>query len=285
MGLLAESLNIACEQQLTLSAGGAPSLAEVLQFPEMDQPGILVSIETDAGVLLAAVPESLPLPAWYTQPDMEQKSRLGTLAMEWSMNCLPPEIPANGFSTEAVPNLRAAMIGCEGSPEGLALGVLGAREGAEPTVAFWIAGPFARCPGIVAAAAPTPTPTPTPTPPSTLFSNIGDSFPAPAPRAASAGGTGRAAKPVSPLNRLLKIRVKLIVQLAEKKIELSQLLSLGPGVIVTFEKSCEDLLDLYVNNQLYCRGEAVKIGEKFGLKISEVGVHRQQKSSVLGLAR
>jgi flagellar motor switch protein FliN/FliY len=83
------------------------------------------------------------------------------------------------------------------------------------------------------------------------------------------------------LDRLRKVPVRIIVKLAEKRIELGQLLAIGPGAIVTFEKSCEDLLDLYVNNQLYCRGEAVKIGEKFGIKICEVGSTHQRLSAVL----
>ncbi len=71
--------------------------------------------------------------------------------------------------------------------------------------------------------------------------------------------------------RLLKLPVKVAVHLAERKIGLSQLLTMAPGTLLTFDKSCEDLLDLYVNNQYYARGEAVKIGEKFGLKINEIG--------------
>jgi flagellar motor switch protein FliN/FliY len=78
----------------------------------------------------------------------------------------------------------------------------------------------------------------------------------------------RLRKPVT--GRLMKLPVPVSVHLAERKIELSQLLSLAPGTLLTFEKSCEDLLDLYVNNQIYARGEAVKIGEKFGLKINEL---------------
>lgn len=69
----------------------------------------------------------------------------------------------------------------------------------------------------------------------------------------------------------MKLPVPIVVHLAERKIDLSQLLSLAPGTLLTFEKSCEDLLDLYVNNRIYARGEAVKIGEKFGLKINELG--------------
>jgi flagellar motor switch protein FliN/FliY len=87
-----------------------------------------------------------------------------------------------------------------------------------------------------------------------------------------------------PANRLKLLRglpVSIIVRLAEKKIEMGQLLALSPGAMITFNKSCEDLLDLYVNNHLYCRGEAVKIGEKFGLKINQVGVVPVRDKSVL----
>ena len=119
------------------------------------------------------------------------------------------------------------------------------------------------------------------------------------PGSAAPSGTATASAPPPPPTReateantklearrkvLLSIPVSVIVKLAEKKIELGQLMVMGPGTIVTFEKSCEDLLDLYVNNQLYCRGEAVKIGEKFGIKVNEVGSMEERVSAVLGWA-
>lgn len=81
--------------------------------------------------------------------------------------------------------------------------------------------------------------------------------------------SGNLRKPMT--GRLMKLPVNVAVHLAERKMELSQLLTMAPGTLLTFDKSCEDLLDLYVNNQIYARGEAVKIGEKFGLKINEMG--------------
>lgn len=81
--------------------------------------------------------------------------------------------------------------------------------------------------------------------------------------------TGNLRKPIA--GRLMKLPVSIAVHLAERKIDLSQLLSMAPGTLLTFDKSCEGLLDLYVNNQVYARGEAVKIDEKFGLKINEIG--------------
>lgn len=84
------------------------------------------------------------------------------------------------------------------------------------------------------------------------------------------------------IRRVSTLPVNVIVQLAGKKIEMKQLVSLSPGTLITFNKSCEDLLDLYVNNRPYCRGEAVKIGEKFGLKINQVGVDEtEQRANIL----
>jgi flagellar motor switch protein FliN/FliY len=74
------------------------------------------------------------------------------------------------------------------------------------------------------------------------------------------------------VRRLLNVPVQVSVRLAEKRVELDSVVSLVPGAIITFNKSCEDSLDLYVNNQHFARGEAVKIGEKFGLRLTEVDV-------------
>jgi flagellar motor switch/type III secretory pathway protein FliN len=69
---------------------------------------------------------------------------------------------------------------------------------------------------------------------------------------------------------LLKIRVPLSVTLAEKKQPLGQILEIGPGSILQFEKSCEEMLDLNVSNLAIARGEAVKVGDKFGLRVTSL---------------
>ena len=73
------------------------------------------------------------------------------------------------------------------------------------------------------------------------------------------------------LQRILHIEVPVIVRLAEKRMPLREVLDLSIGSIIEFDKGAEDLLDLMVNNQPVGRGEAVKIGEKFGLKLTEIG--------------
>jgi len=81
--------------------------------------------------------------------------------------------------------------------------------------------------------------------------------------------------------RILNVPVTVSVRLAERKMPLGQIVALVPGALVPFNKSCEDLLDLFVNNHRYCQGEAIKIGENFGLKVAKVGVTEERKDHVL----
>jgi flagellar motor switch/type III secretory pathway protein FliN len=69
---------------------------------------------------------------------------------------------------------------------------------------------------------------------------------------------------------LLKIRVPVVVTLADKRQRLQQIVDLGPGSIIQFNKSCDEMLDLYVGRHRVAQGEAVKVGDKFGLRVTSV---------------
>jgi flagellar motor switch protein FliM len=67
---------------------------------------------------------------------------------------------------------------------------------------------------------------------------------------------------------LLRIKVPVVVTLARKRQPLSRILELGPGSIIQFDKSCDAMLELDVASRSVAVGEAVKVGDKFGLRIS-----------------
>lgn len=71
---------------------------------------------------------------------------------------------------------------------------------------------------------------------------------------------------------LLKIRVPVIVTLAEKRQPLKRIIELGPGAIIQFDKSCDETLDLQVGDHRVAVGEAVKVGDKFGLRITSMAL-------------
>lgn len=69
---------------------------------------------------------------------------------------------------------------------------------------------------------------------------------------------------------LMRVRVPVMVNLAAKKMPIREVVELGPGSMISFEKSCDAPLELAVGEQPLAIGSAVKIGEKFGLEISEI---------------
>lgn len=75
----------------------------------------------------------------------------------------------------------------------------------------------------------------------------------------------------SELARILQIRVPVIVKLAERKINLQEVLRLGNGSIIEFHKNSDDPLELLINNKAIGVGSAVKCGENFGIRLQQVG--------------
>lgn len=67
---------------------------------------------------------------------------------------------------------------------------------------------------------------------------------------------------------ILRIQVPVVVTLARKRQPLSRIVELGPGSIIHFAKSCDQMLELEVAGHGIAAGEAVKVGDKFGLRIS-----------------
>ncbi len=65
------------------------------------------------------------------------------------------------------------------------------------------------------------------------------------------------------------------MKLAERKILLSEVMRLGTGAIIEFMKRSDEPLQLLINNKVIAVGETVKVGENFGLRISQVGELKQ----------
>ncbi|MEQ9455571.1 MAG: FliM/FliN family flagellar motor switch protein [Phycisphaeraceae bacterium] len=69
---------------------------------------------------------------------------------------------------------------------------------------------------------------------------------------------------------LLRLKVPFIVEIGRKRFPLDDILSLGPGAILELDKSADGSLALLVNNKKVGDGEAVKVGENFGVRIEKL---------------
>jgi len=87
---------------------------------------------------------------------------------------------------------------------------------------------------------------------------------------------GKSAKPSSDkmggrgLNFLYDIPLQISVEVGRSKILLRDLLKMGEGYVIELDKLAGEPLDLYVNSKLIAKGEAVMVGDKFGIRLTDV---------------
>ena len=70
--------------------------------------------------------------------------------------------------------------------------------------------------------------------------------------------------------RVMDGHVQVSVQLGKRRMRIAEVLQLGPGPIIEFSKAADEPLDVLVNDQIVARGEAVVMGERYGVRIIEV---------------
>ncbi len=74
----------------------------------------------------------------------------------------------------------------------------------------------------------------------------------------------------SELERLMKIRVPVIVELMRRPMAIGAIRRFSLGTILEFEKHVSEPLSLRINNRPIGTGEAVRVDEKFGLRILSI---------------
>ena len=81
---------------------------------------------------------------------------------------------------------------------------------------------------------------------------------------------------------LLKIKVPVTVTLATSKQSIRSILGLVPGAIIQFEMLCDEMLSLEVGNHRVAEGETVKVGDKFGLRVTSMILPKERFHTVQG---
>jgi flagellar motor switch protein FliN/FliY len=104
----------------------------------------------------------------------------------------------------------------------------------------------------------------------------------PAPGSAHPPPAGPPANSKEDPQRILKLEVPVIVELAGREMSLAEILNLGNGAIIEFEKPFDAPLELKINNKTIGLGQAVKVGEKFGLRVGEIGSVTQRIKAMGG---
>ena len=72
------------------------------------------------------------------------------------------------------------------------------------------------------------------------------------------------------LEVILDVPITLAMEVGRTRLSIRELLQLKSGSIVKLQRAIGEPMDIYVNGSLVAKGEAVVVGDQFGIRISEV---------------
>ena len=97
---------------------------------------------------------------------------------------------------------------------------------------------------------------------------------APKPTPPDAGSFARDSDPASrgaaDLEAVFDVPVKVSAVLGRARMEVGDLLRLGPGAVLELDRKVGEAIDLYVNDRLVARGEVVLVEDKLGVTMTEI---------------
>ena len=72
------------------------------------------------------------------------------------------------------------------------------------------------------------------------------------------------------LEAVFDVPVQVSAVLGRARMEIGNLLKLGPGTVLELDRKVGEAIDIYVNNRLVARGEVVLVEEKLGVTMTEI---------------
>ena len=239
--------------------------------------GLALLLQVGAQGIAVLIPSSSGLiPGWCEAPDATGKSKLATFAQEWSMNLVPEDFFPDDSQAAVVQNLSQGLRRAEpDSQAGYLELVLGKEDGTSaPAYIVWaLTVPEKLLEDSV--------PNFDEIPQAPLVSEIPPDFAGQVPPFGNTGfGTPSFISSELPQHHrfedlpgyarsALKVKIPVATILARAKKPIKTVLELGVGSIIQFEKSCDEMLEVEVGQTIViASAEAVKVGDKFGFRIS-----------------
>jgi flagellar motor switch protein FliN/FliY len=74
----------------------------------------------------------------------------------------------------------------------------------------------------------------------------------------------------SDLEAVFDVPVKVSAVLGRARMEVGELLKLGPGTVLELDRKVGEAIDIYVNDRLVARGEVVLVEDKLGVTMTEI---------------
>lgn len=72
------------------------------------------------------------------------------------------------------------------------------------------------------------------------------------------------------LDVLHDVEIELTLEIGRRRMRIADVLRLGPGQMLELDKQAGEPIELLVNGRLIGRGEAVVVGDRYGIRITEL---------------
>ncbi len=86
----------------------------------------------------------------------------------------------------------------------------------------------------------------------------------------TAEAEGSTTRSAADLEAVFDVPVQVSAVLGRAKMDINDLLKLGPGTVLELDRKVGEAIDIYVNNRLVARGEVVLVEEKLGVTMTEI---------------
>lgn len=234
------------------------------------RPGMHLRLVSQDRRLSLLIPEGKLLPQDYREPSPTSQAVIETLAQELSVALFPEDLEATA-TAQVCDDLRTAVFETTARTAAIRIRCLG-EDGAVLAYVFSMAdlshsaaAPSAGTSETGEAGGISQSSAPPEQPRGTVSTGHHESERNSAGPPAKERRENRSIPAY--LRALLRVPLAASVTLARRKQPVATILQLSPGTIIQFDKSCEELLDLEIAGRVIAQGEAVKVGDKFGLRI------------------
>ena len=260
--------------KIDISLGECNGFAPENVGDEFKTGGLLLLPSTDGKAAAILIPKSGGLiPDWCDAPDATGKSKLTTLAQEWGMSFFPDNFFPDEFQAAVVPHLLEAVTAGKigGRPGCISLTLT--KESGETCRGLFV-WPLEQPAAVFASAEPQKAESKGRSAPETftpLNENTEKSFDSNDFYDSDVDEKHITLDDLPGFTRsVLKVKIPVAAVLAQAKRPIKMILELGVGSVIQFDKGCDSFLDLQVGQVNIGTGEAVKVGDKFGLRIHSI---------------
>ena len=92
----------------------------------------------------------------------------------------------------------------------------------------------------------------------------------PTDAAGGALGAEAVARGAADLEAVFDVPVQVSAVLGRARMDVGELLKLGPGTVLELDRKVGEAIDIYVNNRLVARCEVVLVEDKLGVTMTEI---------------